>query len=172
LTLGNLIERIRATREQPGLVVITGGEPYRQAIGPLCTRLIEQGFYVQIETNGTMHQPDMPYTTYNAGRRGLTIVCSPKAPTIHHELVDQIDAYKYVASAEYISLQDGLPTKVLGTGTRIARPHAGFRGPIYLQPEDHQDPEINTKNMEAALASCFKYGYRLCLQTHKLLGLE
>src|SRR5688572_2748067 len=51
------------------LAVITGGEPFRQPIGPLCDALIERGFKVQLETNGTLYRPIS---------RQAAIVCSPK----------------------------------------------------------------------------------------------
>ena len=38
------------------LIVITGGEPLRQNIIPLCEELIQDGFVVQIETNGTLYR--------------------------------------------------------------------------------------------------------------------
>ncbi|MDE3061294.1 MAG: 7-carboxy-7-deazaguanine synthase QueE, partial [Pseudomonadota bacterium] len=51
------------------LVVITGGEPLRQNIVPLCEALLTEGFKVQIETNGTLARP-LP--------ENVEIVCSPK----------------------------------------------------------------------------------------------
>ena len=40
--------------QSPGLVVITGGEPFRQKLDLLCLMLLAAGKTVQIETNGTV----------------------------------------------------------------------------------------------------------------------
>ena len=44
----------RAREEALPLAVITGGEPLRQNIAPLCEALLHAGMQVQIETNGTL----------------------------------------------------------------------------------------------------------------------
>ncbi|MBX9726502.1 MAG: 7-carboxy-7-deazaguanine synthase QueE, partial [Rickettsiales bacterium] len=55
IPLQSMLENIHAhTTEGRDLVVITGGEPMRQNIAPLCEALIAAGFRVQIETNGTL----------------------------------------------------------------------------------------------------------------------
>ena len=50
------LNRVKAAHgDSPrGLVVLTGGEPFRQNISPLCAALLHAGYHVQIETNGTM----------------------------------------------------------------------------------------------------------------------
>ncbi len=69
IRLGEIVERVlsfssdergqEAERGPFKLIVLTGGEPLRQPIGPLCAALIEAGFTVQIETNGTLWR-DLP----------------------------------------------------------------------------------------------------------------
>ncbi len=51
------------------LIVITGGEPFRQNISPLCNKLLSLGFNIQIETNGLLWRALDPR---------IHIVCSPK----------------------------------------------------------------------------------------------
>ena len=74
------------------LIVITGGEPFRQDITALCKRLITAGHKVQIETNGTLPPS-----------RGLPaavmVVCSPKTGKINQHLHPYIQALKYVVQA-------------------------------------------------------------------------
>ena len=65
------------------LVVITGGEPFRQNLTPFVNALLDQGFRVQIETNGTLFLPrgngeDPGFPYYR-----VTIVCSPKTGKIN-----------------------------------------------------------------------------------------
>jgi 7-carboxy-7-deazaguanine synthase len=152
-------------RGRAQLVVITGGEPFRQSIGILCNTLLSEGYHVQIETNGTLNAEE------HMSKR-VYVVCSPKAPKVHQWLQPRITALKYVMSADNVSPVDGLPTSVLGLETEVARPWPDFHGQVYLQPEDHYDQVQNKKNMDAVVASCMKYGYRLCLQLHKIIGLD
>jgi organic radical activating enzyme len=148
------------------LVVITGGEPLRQNIKPTVSILLEFNFDVQIETNGSLYR-DLPYD-------GITVVCSPKTGTINKNLAPHISALKYVGKAGDLAEDDGLPLSALDhpANPRLARPPAGFDGPIYLQPADEQDDEKNLSNLKAITESVLKYGYLLQLQVHKIIGVE
>lgn len=146
------------------LVVLTGGEPFRQNIRPLVGQLLLSGYKVQIETNGTAVGEGFPWSK-------VTIVCSPKTPEINPSL--KVDYFKYVLDAEHVDELDGLPTSVLGMNLKPARPkpelHHGI--PVYVQPADEGDEVKNAANVDAAIKSCFTHGYLLCLQIHKYLGL-
>lgn len=154
------------------LVVITGGEPFRQNLYPLVTNLLARGFKVQIETNGTLFV-DLPFAHAH-----LTIVCSPKAGAINKKLAQHVDAFKYVATVDsLVGSPDGLPTHALEhpNGGMLARPPQGWRGEIYLQPVDEKDYRrggTNEKNLAAVVKSCMDNGYRLCLQVHKIIGVD
>jgi len=155
------------------LVVITGGEPLRQQITGFINALFDRGYEVQIETNGTVALADVSLLCQAAWRR-LQIVVSPKAPKIAANLHPFIIAYKYVLDADHIDSRDGLPESVLGMPGAPARPFSDFDGIVYVQPAD--EPEANgvknKLNMKATINSAMKHGYRLCLQTHKIAGLE
>jgi len=152
------------------LVVITGGEPFRQDLGFLIQDLNGQDFHVQIETNGTLPAP-LHIDDYDC-----TIVCSPKAGKIHPEIGYYADAFKYVLSADSVDLEDGLPTLALNhtASPRVARPPEEFDGPIYLQPMDPGPTETvqYSRNVQACIESCMKHGYILQLQTHKIIGVD
>jgi 7-carboxy-7-deazaguanine synthase len=152
------------------LVVITGGEPFRQDLTGIVNMLVCGGYKVQIETNGTLApHGEQPFPFHN-----VTIVCSPKTPRINGKLEPHIAAYKYVIQDGFVDTEDGLPTVTLGKFTP-ARPHkqnSNKAAEIFVQPLDEQDPVKNANNTRAALESCMAYGYRLCLQTHKTLNLE
>ncbi|QJI53371.1 QueE [Alteromonas phage vB_AcoS-R7M] len=159
------------TRAMPGvknaLVVITGGEPFRQNITLLCQALVEEGYDVQIETNGSLRPPP-------GFPDGVTVVCSPKTARINKETADRADCFKYVLKRNCIHY-DGLPTQALDNGsdeTIVARPPEDFEGDIYLQPMDEKDVELNKANIEAVVKSCIQFGYILQLQTHKYIGVE
>lgn len=154
-------------REGVNLIVLTGGEPFRQNLYPFVLQALANHWRVQIETNGTIYQEIL------CGCLPPSIVCSPKTPKIHPDLVRRADAYKYVMSAGKVDLDDGLPTDVLDSGYRPARFPSFFpRQLVFLQPCDEQDPIKNKANLEACIASCMKYGYRLSIQMHKIIGLE
>ena len=159
------------------LVVITGGEPLRQPIGPLVTELTKAGLAVQIETNGTLAPP--PGIRFNTGGRGpqacsVYLVCSPKTGKVHPKIWEVACCVKYVLSADSRSVHDWLPLRALGhvANPMLARPPEGWGRPVYLQPADHKDPVINQRNMDACVESVKKFGYTLQLQIHKYLGVE
>lgn len=156
-----------------GLVVITGGEPFRQDLAPLLTALVDAGYYVQIETNGSLPPSDFPYCTIPDIRTGVYIVVSPKAGKVHPSTAKASCCFKYVMNAQDIDHTDGLPTRALGHPcTRLARPPEGYARPIYLQPQDDKDDYKNRLNLEAVVHSCMTRGYILQLQIHKIIGLE
>lgn len=148
------------------LVVITGGEPFRQNLTPFVTLLIGLNFRVQLETNGTLFLPGFPFDK-------VTVVCSPKTGRINYDMSKQVHAFKYVVAEGYVHPEDGLPFSTLGQLTQqsVARPPVGSTAEIYVQPLDEQDDKKNRANLNAAVASCLRFGYRLCIQTHKLACL-
>lgn len=154
------------------LVVLTGGEPFRQNIAPLIEMLISRGIKVQIETNGTLAPSENMDTLKRTGM--LTVVCSPKAGKVNEKLQPFITAYKYVLNADSVHKDDGLPLRALGhpANPHVARPYLGFAGTVYVQPVDVKDATENQRHLDACLRSCLKYGYTLCLQLHKIIGME
>ena len=138
------------------LVVITGGEPLRQEIAPLCQALLDNGMRVQIETNGTLWRP-LP--------EGIHIICSPKMSggayhPLRPDLLARVDALKFIISADHPEYKD-----VGAVG------QAGTKIPVYVQPMDVQDAARNVANQQRALMLAQTHGYRLSLQTHKMLGI-
>lgn len=173
--------------QSPPLVVITGGEPFRQSIGPLIYHLNSLGYSVQIETNGSLYQDDIPWTRndkvckdglFTAGVRKnnrLTVVCSPKTGAINQNLLPHIDAFKYVANVAALeNSADGLPSHALEhpNARGLARPPKGHPAPIYLQAVDEKNTAANHRNVQAVVKSCLRYGYILCTQIHKQIGVE
>lgn len=157
------------------LVVITGGEPFRQQIGQLVRLLVSKMYRVQIETNGTLFAEGLPWDS-------ITVVCSPKTGKINPKLLPHVDAFKYVLHHESVDPDDGLPTLALGhsASPRVARPPEGNVKPVYLQPMDTSSADsegpssalTDDMNLQACIASCMRFGYTLQLQIHKLINLE
>lgn len=164
----------RKDKWRPGLVVITGGEPFRQNLARLFTVLINNGYHVQVETNGTLPFTPFAYqrVVNNTGRSGVYVVCSPKTPKVHHDVYDHACALKYVVEAGHADPTDGLPTSALRMPNPPARPPVGWLRPVYVQPLDTQDPEQNAAHAREAVASCLRHGYTLQVQIHKVVGVE
>ena len=137
------------------LIVITGGEPLRQNIVPLCEELLADGYKIQIETNGTLFR-DLP--------REVDIVCSPKNQgkgyfPLREDLLGRISALKFIISAS---------DENYGSVPDIGQGHI----PVYVQPMDEYDEAKNKANYALAVRLAMEYGYRLSIQTHKILGIE
>lgn len=118
------------------LIVLTGGEPFRQPIEKLVNGLIEQGFKVQIETNGTIYRP-LP--------KEVDIVCSPKntgqgyAP-LRPDMLERANALKFIISNSHPLYKD---VGEVGQGACAI--------PVYVQPMDEQDEKKNADNIQRAV---------------------
>ncbi len=150
MTLEAVLAEVRSLAEDGRkLVVITGGEPLRQPIAPLCEALIAEGFLPQIETNGTLWR-ELP--------AGVDIICSPKLTTpIRPDLLERITAFKFVLAAG-----DAVPE--VG--------QAYTQAPVWIQAMDEYDEVKNAANLEHILALAAKHGYKVSLQTHKLFRID
>lgn len=153
------------------IVVITGGEPFRQNLEPLILKLADNNLTVQIETNGGLEIP------LEVAMRA-TVVCSPKTSLINRRNLNRIDALKYVLHADSVCSEDGLPLTALdhSNSGKVFRPDFNNwdfeQKPIYVQPMDSHNTVQNERNQQAAVDSCLKFGYTLQLQIHKIIGVE
>ena len=151
------------------LVIITGGEPFRQNILPLVASLLGQGYLVGIETNGTAWHDLRGW----GGHAGLHIVCSPKTAKVRRELLPLIKAYKYTLRNGEVDPKDGLPTgdpQEHGREEKPARPHNEWI-PVYVEPMSEGNAESDEANMKACIESA-QYGRRIALRGHRILGVN
>jgi 7-carboxy-7-deazaguanine synthase len=158
------------------LLVITGGEPLNQNILPLTAELNKLQIMVSIETAGTVWVPGLHYYFLPAQNTNK-IVCSPKTPRLHSNIPPLVSAYKYIIRAGETSDVDGLPnqsTQELGKLQELFRPPSNSRTPIYVQPcdEGELEPDLNRRNHSEVARVAMKYGHRISLQCHKILGLR
>lgn len=140
------------------LIVITGGEPFRQSIESLCDKLILLGVRVQIETNGTLFRKDL--------HQDVEIICSPKVVNgkyhpIRDDLLKRIMALKFIISAH-----------IKGYETVPDIGQSKYDIPIFVQPMDEYNKDKNQLNEKLALKLALANGYRLSMQIHKILGVE
>ncbi len=132
----------RPVRLARPLVVCTGGEPLLQLDPDAIAALHARGFEVAVETNGTVSPP-----------AGVDWLCvSPKA-----------EAPLVLTSGDELKL----------VFPQADAPPERFRAldfkHFFLQPMDGPDRERNTR---LALEYCLAHpGWRLSLQTHKMLGI-
>ena len=139
------------------LIVITGGEPFRQNINTLCATLLRNNFQVQIETNGTLYQ-DIP--------KEIEIICSPKISNNkyyrpHNEILPRITAFKFLIS-----------TNIKGYGTVPELGQKELNIPVFVQAMDQYDDAINIANENLTVKIAINNGYRLSYQIHKKLRIE
>lgn len=124
------------------MVVCTGGEPLLQLDEAAIVAFHERGFYVAVETNGTVAPP-----------RGIDWLCvSPKVGS--SLVVRQGQELKFVVP------QGGVDPATFE--------HLDFEN-FRLQPMDGPDAAANT---QVAVKYCLDHPlWRLSLQTHKYLGI-
>ena len=164
-------EIVGRVREYPARhIVITGGEPTMQLNGKLTQLLHERGFYIQIETNGSLPLKEDTLVDW--------ITCSPKGNEIR---IQRIDELKLLFTEEYLekykeveascrclqAIDNGEVQKVqtlasqAGSSPRLRRAELGTsrfassRGVQEVISYIKEHPE-----------------WRLSLQTHKLIGIE
>jgi 7-carboxy-7-deazaguanine synthase len=169
-----IYEVFRETIGNPTLLVITGGEPLLQDLGPFITKFLARftDWQIQIETAGTVWQESLRDFLYYGQ---ISLVCSPKTPTVDKNINEFCYHWKYIVKEGWVSHDDGLPDMPTQPGltkrVKLARPTSP-RAQIYVQPVDEQDEHQNRRNLVWAAEIAMFYNYRLSVQLHKIIGLE
>ena len=146
-----------ASRHKPRHIVITGGEPALQLTKSLVDKLHEAGFFIQVETNGTLPLPE-----------GIDwVTCSPKKaplqPSPRGGRLPSIDELKVLFMGDGTD-PDNLVSPLLGEGSGVR---------LYLQPLDTGDEMCNRIILRDTIAYILEHPqWRLSPQTHKLLGIK
>jgi len=146
IALAQAVEQQWPDNEEAGrFVVCTGGEPLLQLDSELTSALRAAGFFVAVETNGTVPRPE-----------GVDWLCvSPKGSA--ELVVESGDELKLVFPQRE---QEAQPARF---------EHLAFEH-FFLQPLD--SPE-RTANTQAAIRYCMQHPlWKLSVQTHKLLGID
>ncbi len=126
-------------------IVITGGEPAMQLNPTLMHLLHDEGFFVQIETNGSV--------PLKRGVKPDWVTCSPKDADV---VLKHIDELKLLFIDRYMQR------------------HADLKASEYrLQPLDTGDEEKNSDTLDEAIQFILDNPkWKLSLQTHKILDLK
>ncbi|MFQ3307032.1 MAG: 7-carboxy-7-deazaguanine synthase [Candidatus Midichloriaceae bacterium] len=157
LSVDEILQNIKGLNSKAKIIVITGGEPFRQNINKLCKLLILQSFKVQIESNGTLYAeiPDE-----------VEIVCSPKIVNgqyikIKEDILKRCIAIKFLVSSH---ISDYGCISELG--------QSKYNIPVYIQPIDEYNEEINENNIELAKSIVMENCAILSLQIHKIINIQ
>lgn len=178
----DLVDQIhRYPAHQQKLVVVTGGEPLRQNLGLFMKMVLykagSQVKQVQLETAGTLWDPRLDEYV-EAGV--LTIVCSPKTPKVNTRMSELCNHWKYIIRGDDASGEDGLPMQGTQPGNRhleqqIWRRPGGWlpQDTVWVSPCDEHDEGGQATRLNTTIVSriAMAHGYRVSLQTHKILGV-
>lgn len=159
----------RVIEESKGVikhVILTGGEPLCQDIVPLVKLLIQHGFHIQVETNGTIPLPDFMHSW-------LSYAMDVKLPSS-----DVADKYKEVTRDNLHRL---LPTDEVKF---VIANHQDFRVALNVLQKYHTQAKIlfspmfdeegkmlYTDFIEDLLDSELK-NWRIQVQLHKIVGVK
>ena len=146
-----------ASREKPRHIVITGGEPALQLTQSLVDKLHEAGFFIQVETNGTLPLPEgIDWVTCSP--KGAPLQTSPQGGRLH---VDELKVLYKGKDDDPERFLESLPQR------------GSSRGLLYLQPLDTGDEMRNRIILRDTIAYILQHPkWSLSLQTHKMLGIK
>jgi len=145
----------------PRHVVITGGEPFAHKELPLVVKaLLEEGYSVQIETNGTLWIPEMESYALH-----VHITCSPKAAAcfyVHPQILKHARELKFVVdeelNKEVLKREEFLPFLK--------------KGMVVLQPEGNRKEMLGKAlSLQRELLK-ESYSVRVIPQVHKCFNLK
>lgn len=141
-------------------IVLTGGEPSMQDIGPLVRKLKENGYYIMIETNGMFELP----------KELDWVCCSPKIkPQSKKQVVKTANEFKFV----------------VGIGDKIPNTEGLKADHFWISPMNHtainEIVKVGEKQCSEVSPSAATYcvgmvkdnpKFKLNLQMHKYIGVE
>ncbi len=143
--------------ERRKMVVLTGGEPCLQADKALIDALHEAGFYICIETNGTLPLP--------AGIDWIT--CSPKAGS--KLALEQADEVKVVFTGDY---DPAIWRKHLKATHWLLQP-LRYNGEWLMQSGIDEWGDDRNDNLDETVRYILSHPFwRLSVQLHKIIGLR
>jgi len=149
VAIDTLLETIADIGGDCRWVCLTGGEPTIHDLAPLCGKLHDCGYRIQVETNGSRPRPSWELDH---------ITVSPKV----HEGA-RLDPWYFKNATEFKHVIDDQYDIELATD--LAAKHDKS---LYLQPNSH-NPAAATLCIDAVKRE--PHRFRLSLQTHKLLSI-
>jgi organic radical activating enzyme len=135
-------------------ICLTGGEPLVQDISDLVRKLKQEGFKIQVETNGTLYRT-LPVDWYSVSPKPDEYDCRPE--------------YREKATEVKVVVTQNLGLESI-RGLREMFPE---RTPLLLQPQSNRkwSMELGMKLLERSLKAGVQ-NIRLSVQLHKIFGLR
>lgn len=188
--IGEVFSRLHHSAFHKKLIVITGGEPMIQRnIVPFIEYLNENGYLIQIESNGDIVADEYEQRIYNTSK--ATLVVSPKlSPVfkrysfIHPDTFRCMEFVKCIVDARKDSPFHNLPEWLYTWQMKYKTSQNVYISPItvYKKPvpentvasfwnQDYIDYEKTRANYNYAAELCQNYDYVLSIQKHLFLEL-
>ncbi len=155
----NFVEKLGNKR-----VCLTGGEPlYNEGFDILFKELLQQGYFVIVETNGTIFKKIIQ-DTWHKYNKNIHIVCSPKPFSsfyLNEKLVPYIKELKFIVD-EIIKFEDIIQTlnKFANLPVLVLQPESN-RTDMFEKARELQKRLLTEKNLE----------FRIIPQIHKIFNL-
>ena len=134
-------------------VMITGGEPMEQKLGPLVCAFRGADVNVTVETSGTV-QPN-----WGSYRPNWVTVSTKEDKPVFLETMQEADELKFVVGRQY---------DIDRMEKELRRLPKDFSSPVYLQPVSQSD-KATQLCLDTVKAS--RGRYRLSIQVHKQIGI-
>lgn len=160
MLLPELVDRVDVVHVPGQMILITGGEPTLQPLGPLVRALKRKLDFVEVhlETNGTRELPKGTYFDW--------ITVSPKTTWCGESARVSIGMLKRCDEIKWlVETQEDVLLLLQFLGGEV-RPDCGFKR-ISVQPIS-QVPSAT----EIAYQACLTHSWRLSLQLHRYIGKE
>lgn len=165
LTAAALVAEAQRVSAGVRFVVLTGGEPLLQADAALVRAFHEAGFFVAVETNGTL---PLAGAFTDPATAALVppdwVACSPKLPQAQLRL-EWCDEIKLVVPAYTPEAYAAFAARV--RPQQLGGAHHHYR---WLQPED--GPRLAEARRQAVALALADPSWRVSVQTHKVLAVD
>lgn len=167
LSLGEVVQLVKDT-DKGGCkrVIFTGGEPALQVDRALCDALNAEGYFLCIETNGTL--PVFKVMTHGFGVHWIS--CSPKRG--HVRVLKFVDEVRCVVREGEAPACSGIDADHYFVSPACNAPPVGSDKRL---PSDWHASlaDLNRRNIAWAVRWCEDHPqWRVSLQTHKVLGVR
>jgi len=148
LTLEELVKEVKGYRAKS--VILTGGEPtVSEGMPELVAALRKEGYWIAVETNGTVDAPWLSFVDY--------VACSPKAEFPGSLKLASADEVRVVASsADIVEFCREIRSRISATD-------------YYVSPCE-RNGDIDFATAKSVLSKL--EGWSLSVQLHKLLGFR
>ncbi len=135
-------------------ICLTGGEPLLQDVSELTKKLKQEGYRIQVETNGTLYRA-LPVDWYSVSPKPMDYSCRAEYREKANEV--KIVVTRELVLESILRLRKMFPEKI----------------PLLLQPQSNRkwSQKLGVRLLEQSLKAGVQ-NIRLSVQLHKILGLR